>query len=52
MIEKPNATREQTVDYQDRQVLVTGGTGALGTAVVAGLIQAGANLPRALASRS
>jgi NAD(P)-dependent dehydrogenase (short-subunit alcohol dehydrogenase family) len=30
------------VDYQDRHVLVTGGTGALGTAVVAGLIQAGA----------
>jgi NAD(P)-dependent dehydrogenase (short-subunit alcohol dehydrogenase family) len=50
MIEKPNATREQTVDYQDRHVLVTGGTGALGTAVVAGLIQAGATC--ALASRS
>ncbi|MGC2409189.1 MAG: SDR family NAD(P)-dependent oxidoreductase [Methyloceanibacter sp.] len=30
------------MDYQDRHVLVTGGTGALGTAVVAGLIQAGA----------
>jgi NAD(P)-dependent dehydrogenase (short-subunit alcohol dehydrogenase family) len=30
------------VDYRDRHVLVTGGTGALGTAVVAALIQAGA----------
>jgi len=30
------------VNYADRQVVVTGGTGALGTAVVAGLIEAGA----------
>jgi NAD(P)-dependent dehydrogenase (short-subunit alcohol dehydrogenase family) len=30
------------VDYRDRQVVVTGGTGALGTAVVAALIEAGA----------
>jgi NAD(P)-dependent dehydrogenase (short-subunit alcohol dehydrogenase family) len=29
-------------DYRDQHVLVTGGTGALGTAVVAALIQAGA----------
>lgn len=31
------------MDYQDRQVVVTGGTGALGTAVVAALLTAGAN---------
>jgi NAD(P)-dependent dehydrogenase (short-subunit alcohol dehydrogenase family) len=30
------------MDYRDRNVLVTGGTGALGTAVVAALIEAGA----------
>jgi NAD(P)-dependent dehydrogenase (short-subunit alcohol dehydrogenase family) len=30
------------VDYRDRQVVVTGGTGALGQAVVAGLVEAGA----------
>jgi NAD(P)-dependent dehydrogenase (short-subunit alcohol dehydrogenase family) len=30
------------MDYRDRQVVVTGGTGALGTAVVGGLIEAGA----------
>jgi NAD(P)-dependent dehydrogenase (short-subunit alcohol dehydrogenase family) len=30
------------MDYRDRHVLVTGGTGALGTAVVAALIEAGA----------
>jgi NAD(P)-dependent dehydrogenase (short-subunit alcohol dehydrogenase family) len=31
-----------TVDYRDRHVVVTGGTGALGTAVVAALIEVGA----------
>jgi NAD(P)-dependent dehydrogenase (short-subunit alcohol dehydrogenase family) len=30
------------VDYRDRQVVVTGGTGALGQAVVGGLLEAGA----------
>jgi NAD(P)-dependent dehydrogenase (short-subunit alcohol dehydrogenase family) len=30
------------VDYRDQHVVVTGGTGALGTAVVAALIEAGA----------
>ena len=30
------------MDFRDRQVVVTGGTGALGQAVVAGLIEAGA----------
>jgi len=30
------------MDYRDRHVVVTGGTGALGSAVVAGLIEAGA----------
>jgi NAD(P)-dependent dehydrogenase (short-subunit alcohol dehydrogenase family) len=30
------------MDYSDRQVIVTGGTGALGSAVVAALIEAGA----------
>ena len=30
------------MDYRDRHVVVTGGTGALGTAVVAALIEAGA----------
>jgi NAD(P)-dependent dehydrogenase (short-subunit alcohol dehydrogenase family) len=31
------------MDYQDRQVVVTGGTGALGTAVVRALLEAGAS---------
>ena len=31
------------MEYRDRNVLVTGGTGALGTAVVAALIEAGAS---------
>ena len=31
------------MDYRDRNVVVTGGTGALGTAVVVALIEAGAN---------
>ena len=30
------------MDYRDRHVVVTGGTGALGTAVVSGLVEAGA----------
>jgi len=36
--------RERTtlMDYQDRHVVVTGGTGALGTAVVGALLEAGA----------
>jgi NAD(P)-dependent dehydrogenase (short-subunit alcohol dehydrogenase family) len=34
--------RESTMDYRDRHVVVTGGTGALGTATVAALIKAGA----------
>ena len=33
---------EDTVDFTDRHVLVTGGTGALGTAVVGSLLAAGA----------
>jgi NAD(P)-dependent dehydrogenase (short-subunit alcohol dehydrogenase family) len=34
--------QEHPMDFRDRHVVVTGGTGALGTAVVAGLVQAGA----------
>ena len=34
--------RESGMDFQDRHVVVTGGTGALGTAVVEALIEAGA----------
>ena len=30
------------MDYRDRHVIVTGGTGALGTAVVGALVEAGA----------
>ena len=30
------------MDYSDRQVIVTGGTGALGSAVVGALVEAGA----------
>ena len=30
------------MDYRDRHVIVTGGTGALGTALVAALVEAGA----------
>src|SRR5258708_12223649 len=30
------------MDYRDRHVIVTGGTGALGTAMVGGLLEAGA----------
>ena len=41
-MENAKPIREQAMDYHDRNVLVTGGTGALGTAVVAALIEAGA----------
>src|SRR5271165_3367381 len=34
--------REAGLDYRDRHVVVTGGTGALGRAVVGALIEAGA----------
>jgi NAD(P)-dependent dehydrogenase (short-subunit alcohol dehydrogenase family) len=37
-----NVERHATMDYQDRHVVVTGGTGALGTAVLDALLQAGA----------
>jgi NAD(P)-dependent dehydrogenase (short-subunit alcohol dehydrogenase family) len=33
---------EEMADYRNRHVVVTGGTGALGTAVVAALVEAGA----------
>src|ERR1700682_2740709 len=36
------ASKEAHVDYRDRHVVVTGGTGALGGAVVAALVAAGA----------
>jgi len=40
---KPAGERmEQPMDYRDRQVVVTGGTGALGTAMVGALVEAGA----------
>jgi NAD(P)-dependent dehydrogenase (short-subunit alcohol dehydrogenase family) len=32
------------MDYTDRRVIVTGGTGALGSAVVGALIEAGADV--------
>jgi NAD(P)-dependent dehydrogenase (short-subunit alcohol dehydrogenase family) len=35
-------SKEARVDYRDRHVVVTGGTGALGSAVVGALVQAGA----------
>jgi NAD(P)-dependent dehydrogenase (short-subunit alcohol dehydrogenase family) len=35
-------TREAHLDYRDRHVVVTGGTGALGSAVVGALLEAGA----------
>jgi NAD(P)-dependent dehydrogenase (short-subunit alcohol dehydrogenase family) len=34
--------REHTMDYRDRHIVVTGGAGALGTAVVSALLEAGA----------
>jgi NAD(P)-dependent dehydrogenase (short-subunit alcohol dehydrogenase family) len=35
-------SKERSMDYRDRHVVVAGGTGALGTAVVGALIEAGA----------
>src|SRR5262249_51931890 len=35
-------SQEPQMDYSDRQVIVTGGTGALGSAVVGALVEAGA----------
>src|ERR1700730_9206951 len=37
-----HASQEAQVDYRDRHVVVTGGTGALGSAVVSALVTAGA----------
>jgi len=39
---RPHASRETHVDYRDRHVVVTGGTGALGLAVTQALVAAGA----------
>jgi NAD(P)-dependent dehydrogenase (short-subunit alcohol dehydrogenase family) len=39
---QPPAPKEAHVDYRDRHVVVTGGTGALGGAVVGALLEAGA----------
>jgi NAD(P)-dependent dehydrogenase (short-subunit alcohol dehydrogenase family) len=39
----PFHLREDAMDYRDRHVVVTGGTGALGTAVVKMLVDAGAS---------
>ena len=39
-LSRPNGSHEW--NYSDRQVIVTGGTGALGSAVVATLVEAGA----------
>src|SRR5436190_5618164 len=36
------ASKERPMDYRDRHVVVTGGTGALGTAVVSALVEHGA----------
>src|SRR5713101_385583 len=33
---------EEPMDYRDRHVVITGGTGALGSAVVSALVEAGA----------
>ena len=41
----------ESMDFPDRHVVVTGGTGALGIAVVGALIEAGAHLPCALSQR-
>jgi NAD(P)-dependent dehydrogenase (short-subunit alcohol dehydrogenase family) len=42
MMPAPWQQPEKPMDYRDRHVVVTGGTGALGTAVVGALIEAGA----------
>jgi NAD(P)-dependent dehydrogenase (short-subunit alcohol dehydrogenase family) len=39
---RPAPSKETPMDYRNRHVVVTGGTGALGTAVVGALIKAGA----------
>jgi NAD(P)-dependent dehydrogenase (short-subunit alcohol dehydrogenase family) len=41
-VERLPFEREKAMDYRDRHVVVTGGTGALGSAVVSALIEAGA----------
>src|SRR3979411_3322871 len=48
------ATGERPMDYRDRHVVVTGGTGALGTAVVTALVAAGAvcHVPYILAAEA
>src|SRR5262249_8140329 len=42
MMERVCQQRERSMDYRDRHIVVTGGPGALGTAMVAALIEAGA----------
>jgi NAD(P)-dependent dehydrogenase (short-subunit alcohol dehydrogenase family) len=42
MMERVCQQQERPMDYRDRHVVVTGGTGALGTAMVAALIEASA----------
>src|SRR6266511_2565903 len=39
---RPADSKETPMDYRNRHVVVTGGTGALGTAVVGALVEAGA----------
>ena len=40
------------MDYRNRQVVVTGGTGALGTAVVGALIKAALSSARSMSATS
>jgi NAD(P)-dependent dehydrogenase (short-subunit alcohol dehydrogenase family) len=42
MMRRARVTLEASLDYRNRHVVVTGGTGALGTAVVSALVEAGA----------
>src|SRR5215472_985586 len=42
MMRPAGARKEAQVDYRNRHVVITGGTGALGSAVVEGLVAAGA----------
>jgi NAD(P)-dependent dehydrogenase (short-subunit alcohol dehydrogenase family) len=42
MMRAPHTQWDASMDYRDRHVVVTGGTGALGTAVVGALLEAGA----------
>ncbi len=44
--------RESQMEFEDRGVVVTGGTGALGAAVVGALLEAGASLPCSLLLRA